>query len=277
MTAVGVYVEQPVHNLGDIVGMVTGGHFRSHMFAFGPGDLVRDRLPMFGRLLRSELGVLLVPAAYGLVRACRGRHRAVAVHLVLLAVLAATYAVNFDVLDVFVFFLPCYLALAVFLGIGLDGAAEWLGQRALHRRWTWAAAAALATIPLVTAAVNYPRASQRGEVADARRIERAIDAAGTDAVLITDNYADSEYLWYYLLGEDLRDERDLKLANQLTSRQVELFFDRRRGPLARIATRDTPVYTATTHQAWAVAARGLTVTQVDDNVWRIGPRRGNDG
>jgi transmembrane protein TMEM260 (protein O-mannosyltransferase) len=275
MTDVGDYVEQPVHTLGDILGMVTGGHFRQHMFEFGPGELVRDRLPMFGRLLRSELGVLLVPAAYGLARAVTGRHRAVAVHLLLLGVLAATYALNFDVLDVFVFFLPCYLVLAVFLGMGLDGAVEWVQSRltasgsAASRRWTWATIAALAAIPLTTGAVNYPRASLRGEVGDAHRIERAIDAAGTDAVLITDNYADSEYLWYYLLGEDLGAERDLKLANQLKPRQVEAFFARHRGPLARIARPGTPIYTATAHQAWALAYEGLTVTLVADNVWRI--------
>jgi hypothetical protein len=265
MTDVGAYVEQPVHTVGDIVGLVTGGHFRQHMFAFGPGELAGDRLPMFGRLLRSELSVLLVPAAYGLVRAARGPHRAVTVHLLLLGVLAASYALNFDVVDVFVFFLPCYLVLAVFLAIGLDGAVA----KVEGRGWTWAAAAALAAIPLATGAVNYPRASLRGEVGDAHRIERAIDAAGTDAVLITDNYADSEYLWYYLLGEDLGDERDLKLANQLKPREVEAFFDRHRGPLARVARAGTPIYTATTHQAWALAYEGLTVTQVADNVWRI--------
>jgi transmembrane protein TMEM260 (protein O-mannosyltransferase) len=270
MTDTGAYVEQPVHSLGDIVGLVTGGHFRQHMFAFGPGELVRDRLPMFGRLLRSELGVLLVPAGYGLVRALTGRHRAVAVHLLVLGVLAATYALNFDVLDVFVFFLPCYLVLAVFLGIGLDGIvdriADWVEGRG---RTLVAGIAALAAIPLTTGAVNYPRASLRGEVGDAHRIERAIDAAGTDAVLITDNYADSEYLWYYLLGEDMGDERDLKLANQLKPRQVEAWFDRHRGPLAGVARPGTAIYTATTNQAWALAYEGLTVTQVADHVWRI--------
>jgi prepilin signal peptidase PulO-like enzyme (type II secretory pathway) len=270
MTAFGAYIEQPVHNLGDIAEMVTGGRFRRRMFTFGPGELVSDRLPLFGRLLRRELGVLLVPAAYGAVRALQGPHRAVAVHLASLGVMSAVYALNFDVPDVFVFFLPCYLVLAVFLGIGLDGAVEWVeNRRTASRHWTWVTAAALAAIPLTTGAVNYPRASLRGEVGDAHRIERAIDAAGTDAVLITDNYADSEFFWYYLLGEDLGAERDLKLANQLRPRQVEAFFDRHRGPLARLARPGTPIYTATTHQAWALAHEGLTVTLVADNVWRI--------
>jgi hypothetical protein len=276
MSDIGAYVEQPVHDLGGIVEMVTGGRFRQRMFSFGPGELVRDRLPMLGRLLRAELGVLLVPAAYGLVRALRGRHRAVAVHLLLLGLLAAGYALNFDVLDVFVFFLPCYLVLAVFLGIGFEGVASWLESRQPTERsqpWTsirpWAAGAALALVPLVTGLVNYQRASQRGEVGDARRIERAIDAAGTDAVLITDNYADSEYFWYYLLGEGLAAERDLTLANQLRPDQVVAFFDRQSGPLAHVTAADTPIYTATPHQAWTLTTAGLTVTEVANDVWRV--------
>jgi hypothetical protein len=270
MTEVGDYVEQPVHDLGDIVEMVTGGRFREQMLAFGPDELAGDRLPMFARLLRRELGLLLVPAAYGVVRALQGRHRAVAVHLVLLGALAAGYALNFDVLDVFVFFLPCYLVLAVFLGLGLEGVAESVGARTRPGSGLrWAAAAALALVPLVTGLVNYQRASQRGSVADAERIERAIAVAGPGSVLITDNYADSEYFWYYLLGEGLAAERDLSLGNQLQPRHVVAYFEGRGGPLARLATAGTPVYTATEHQADALAAAGLAVTEVADQVWRV--------
>ncbi|HEV3494709.1 MAG TPA: hypothetical protein VHA34_00005, partial [Actinomycetes bacterium] len=268
MTAVGAYVEQPVHTVGDIAEMVTGGRFRRQMFTFGPGELVRDRLPLFGRLLRRELGVLLVLAAYGTVQALRGtqgHRRAVAVHLGLLGVVAAVYAMNFDVPDVFVFFLPCYLVLAVFLGVGLDR----LAGRVPAGGWRWPVAAGLALVPLVTGLVNYPDASQRGNVGDAHRIERAIDAAGTEAVLITDNYADTEYAWYYLLGEGLREERGLELGHMLTPRQVVAFFARGRGPLARIADAGTPVYTATPHQAETLAAAGLTVTPVAEDVWRV--------
>lgn len=279
MTRVGAYVEQPVRELDDLVEVVTGGRFREQMLAFGPGELMRDRLPMFGRLLHGELSVLLVPAAYGLVQGLRGPQRAVVVHLAALGTLAAVYALNFDVLDVFVFFLPCYLALAVFLGLGAEALATRLARQAtpgrrsgpwrLSHGWGWAAAAALALVPLVTGLVNYPRASQRGAVGDAQRIERAIDAAGTGAVLVTDNYADSEFFWYYLLGEGLGDERDLELVDQIPPGHVVAFFEGRGGPLARVATARTPVYTATARQAVDLAAAGLTVTEVADDVWRI--------
>ena len=270
MTNTGAYVEQPVHGLGDVVEMVTGGRFRSQMFAFTPGELVRDRLPMFGRFLRGELGVLVVPALYGVWGGLRSAghptRRAVAVHLLVLGLLAAGYALNFDVLDVFVFFLPCYLVLAVFLGMGAEALVGRLPARVPMRPF---GAVALAAVPVIMGLVNYPRASQRGTLADAHRIERAIEAAGTDAVLITDNYADSEYVWYHLLGEGLGAERDLRLGHQLRPGEVVRFFEGRGGPLARAAGPGTPIYTATAQQADDLDAAGLTVTEVADEVWRI--------
>src|SRR5690606_21133628 len=132
MTAVGAYVEQPVHGLGDVVEMVTGGRFRRQMFTFGPTELVRDRLPLLGRFLRRDLGVLAVPVAYGAVRVVRSGSavaRAVTVHLGLLGGLAAVHALNFDVADVEVFFLPTVLVLAVLLAVGLDGLAGRMAAR----------------------------------------------------------------------------------------------------------------------------------------------------
>ncbi|HEX8804268.1 MAG TPA: DUF2723 domain-containing protein, partial [Acidimicrobiales bacterium] len=135
MTDVGRYVEERVYDVGDVLGLVTGGHFRDQMFTFTPGELLTDRVPLLARLARRELGLLLVPAAYGVVRGLRagGVRRAVAVHLLLLGLGAAVYGLNFDVVDVVVFFLPCFLVAAVFLGLGLDGLAGHLAA-ALDRR-----------------------------------------------------------------------------------------------------------------------------------------------
>jgi hypothetical protein len=272
MTEVGAYVEQPVRDLGDIVEILTGGRFRDRMLTFGPTELVTDRVPMFSRLLRAELGVLVLPAGYGVVRALRGRHRAVAVHLLVLGVLATVYALGFDVLDVFVFFLPAYLVLAVFLGLGLEGVARLADPVPGRRRL---AAVAVAVVPLVVGVVNYPDAGQRGNLADAHRIERALAAAGSDAVLVTDNYADSEYLWYYLLGEGLGEERDLVLVDQISADQVVRYYDGRGGRLAHAAGggrrrgAERPVYTATRHQAVALVEAGLRLDRVAPSVWRV--------
>lgn len=278
MDRVGGYVEYPIENLGDIAGYVTGGPFKDAMFDFTPRQLVQERLPEVWGFLREEYLVLLVPIALGVVLGLGRRdagQRAVAVYLVLLGLASAFYATNFNVLDVIVFFLPFFLVLAVFLGIGLDAIAGWI----LARRpasWSWAAgiAVVLAAIPLVTGVVGYPRASQRGNVAHAERIERAVAAADRHAVFVTDNYQDSEYLWYHVIGEGLGRERDLVVSNQLTVDDVVAYFE---GGDSRLtvdaATLTDPgvprVLTATRNQADALRHAGLHVIEVADGVWEI--------
>ena len=46
-----------------------------------------------------------------------------------------------------------------------------------------------------------------------------------DALLVTDNYRDSEFVWYYLLGEGLGDERRLRLGNMVAPGRVRRYLD----------------------------------------------------
>jgi hypothetical protein len=279
MDRVGGYVEYPIENLGDVVGYVTGGPFKDAMFAFTPRELVQQRLPEVWGFLREEYLVLLVPIACGVVCGLRRPEpgqRAAAVYLVLVGLASAFYAMNFDVLDVIVFFLPFFLVLAVFLGIGLEA----IVGAALARRPSWPRGAgvamvlAVAAIPVAAAVVGHPRASQSGNVAHAERIERAIATADRHAVLITDNYQDSEYLWYHVLGEGLGRDRDLVVSHQLTVDEVVTYFEGGDGRLATdAATLAGPgaprVLTATREQADALRHAGLHVVEVADGVWEI--------
>jgi hypothetical protein len=273
------YREAQIDSLGDVAGYVTGGDFKDAMFAFGPRALLVDRVPLVLDYLGLEYGVLLVPMAAGIVRGLwrlPAAPRAVAVQLALLAVGTAVYVLNYDVPDLVVFFLPLFFPLAVFLGIGLEGAVRWLEARPWASPWALrAGAGALAVLVVLFAAGNRSGSSQRGEVAVAEQTERAIDAAGSDAVLLTDDYNDSEYLWYYLLGEGLGEERNLVVADQVTPGEVADYFSSASGPVA-VAAESLHVpapalYTGARRQARDLAEQGLAVTPLDDGVWRVGP------
>ncbi|HEY8545135.1 MAG TPA: DUF2723 domain-containing protein [Acidimicrobiales bacterium] len=151
----------------------------------------------------------------------------------------------------------------------------------LDRRARLAVACGLAALVAVVAAVDYGRSSQRGTTDDAERIERAIAAAGTGAVLLTDDYVDSEYFWYYLLGEGLGEERDLALANQVQPRDVARWFSSRTGPVAAAARAvdqpDPPLYTATAHQAVLLVDHGMAIDEVAPGVWRVTPGEPESG
>ena len=178
--------------------------------------------------------------------------------------------------DLVVFCLPLFLVLAALLALGIDAGAGWLQAHLPGRAVaSWGVPAAMAALVGVAGVTAHGQASQRGTVADAQRIERALDAAGSRAVLLTDGYHDSEYFWYYLLGEGQGEHHDLALANQVTPGQVEEWFTTRSGPVAvataSVALADPPLYTATRGQAQDLARRGLTVTAVAPEVWRVSP------
>jgi hypothetical protein len=124
-------------------------------------------------------------------------------------------------------------------------------------------------------ATDYSRANQRDNRDDARRTEHLVKAAGNDAVLLTDDYHDSEYTWYYLLGEGWGDRHNLALANQVTPSELRAYYARRTGPVALAANRvglaRPPLYTGTAHQALILAGHGFAVTDVAPSVWKVGP------
>jgi 4-amino-4-deoxy-L-arabinose transferase-like glycosyltransferase len=281
LSDIGAYHEGNIDTFGDVLGYVTGGEFKDSMFIFSWYGLLVGRVPMLFRFLRHEYFLLLAPMAVGVWqgvwRASSPARRDVAVHLFLLGLLSAFYVLNYDVPDVIVFCLPLFLVLAVFLGVALDAGVTWLEQRRPadddRRRTRLAVAGGLAGLVAVVGLVDYGRSSQRGTTADADRIERALAAAGTGAVLLTDDYGDSEYLWYYLLGEGLGEERDLALANQVKPAQVAQYFSAGTGPVAAAALEvevvDPPLYTATAHQAVTLADHGLGIAEVAPSVWRV--------
>ena len=278
LSDVGAYHEDHIDTFGDVLTYVTGGRFKDSMFIFSWYGLLVGRVPLWFRFLREEYFLLLVPVLYGVwrgVRAVDEAQRAIAVHLLSLAVFTSIYVLNFDVPDLIVFCLPLFLACAVFLGLGLEGAVEWVEQRRPDdpRLVARGVAAALVALVAVVGLVDYGRASQRGTTLDAERIERAFDLVDDHSVLLTDGYHDSEYIWYYLLAEDLGDERDLVLANQVRPSDVKAYFRSRTGPVAVAAlgvdAADPPLYTASPHQAITLANAGLTVTPLADDVWQV--------
>lgn len=274
----GRYHEATIDTFGDVVTYVTGGRFKDSMFNYSWYGLLVARVPLLFRFVREEYVVLLVPIVFGIRRGLWQADRArrdIAVHVLLLGVFTALYVLNFDVPDLIVFCLPMFLALAVFLGLGLDGAVDWAVERwPDDRRVMPAAAATLAALVAVVFVVDYGRASQRGNVDDKKRIETALDAIGRDAVLLTEDYHDSEFIWYYLLGEDLGHERNLELANQVTPAQVRDYFTARRGLVALAVSRvegvaDPPLYTASPRQAWSLIEAGFTLTEVAPSTWQV--------
>lgn len=108
--------------------VVSGGPFKEWMFAFGPIELA-GRFTMYLGYLAEQfpLPLLLVGvfgAVYMLVRDLAG-----AALLGIVFVGSLVYALEYDISDVYVFFVPTYLILGLWTSMGLGVASEAMGDR----------------------------------------------------------------------------------------------------------------------------------------------------
>lgn len=286
LTRVGAYVERPIEGVDDVLSYLTGGYFKARMFTFTPWELVTDRVPLTAHLAVDELSVLLtlvVVGAWVWLRPTRwdsgDPRQVVAVAVAGWGCAAWLFALNFDVPEVDVFLLPAYFVTAVFLGLGLAAVLAWLRQRYSGQGLvSGALVALLIAAPLAIAIVNYPRASQRGNLGHQERLEATLTAAGHDAVLLSGTYDDSEYLWYFLLGEGLGDKQNLAMVHGTTASQVTDYFDANRGPVAQAAgevtTRNRQVgnpalFAVSEDLADDLRAADFLVTRVAPSAWAI--------
>lgn len=210
-----LYLEMRPTNLEEFLWYMTGARFRAQMFVFTIAELITQRLPMLASLLWKQFFVLLPLALVGFVNL---RDRRINGFLLLIFLGNTLYAVNYDIYDVFVYFMPSYLIVAVYIGLGLE---------VLRRRWPgrarWLGAVLLALIPLLLFAINLNAVNQRKEITDAARVERVLQQIGSEAVLIAPDYHYAEYFWYYLLGQE-RGQRPIYVLHRFSPEAVRAYL-----------------------------------------------------
>jgi hypothetical protein len=201
-----LYVEMLARDFGQFWWFVTGAQFKSQMFMFTPRELLTERVPMYLALLGKNLWPLLPLVPLG-VRSL-WRQRGAWSFLLLGALGNVAYALNYGIWDIFVYFIPSYFFLAVLAGVGL----EWLlGRWRSAPRWAGVAVAAL--LPLALGVVNFRRMDLSGERRAEHLVRTTLEAVGTDALIVSDVYDESQALWYALLGEGLGEARRLTLLH----------------------------------------------------------------
>ena len=279
MSRVGGYVEVPVRTVPDLWDLLRGGEFKNLMWGFSLFDYLELRVPLLGEVVGAEYLFLQAPIAYGMWRGWRADrpHRDITIHLFLLGVLSTIFATNYNVFDVQVFFLPLLYVLAVFLGLGLEGIIRWAhANYPGHERIVWGVAAALVALPLITGVMDYRRSSQRGNFEDAQRIERAIDLAGSDAVLLTSNYEETQFVSYYLVVDHLAEQRNLAAVPRkgVSVKDVKRYLSGRGGQVEQAAGQLEDVaqpglFVPEKGLATALDEAGVEVEQVDTSVWQV--------
>lgn len=210
--------------------MARGGPSQDLMFIFGPKEILGRFVDFIGYFVYQFPGPGLVLAAIGVIAAWR-RSRAMASALGALGAIYLAYALNFDSSDVYVFYVPCYLATAVFVGYGVAWTMEWARENTTRRAIVIVVSLSAVVAPPVVYRVAYEVAERRQLVLSIDKgnvyylwppkrsamwmsdgVRALLEAAPPNGVLITD--------WNYLFAaryyQDIeRTRRDVTVLNKV--------------------------------------------------------------
>ncbi len=248
-------------NLGGFIFVLSGGHFKGQMLAFGPGELP-GRIWFYLRELVEQFPVaLLLVIPLGIWALARRDLPASALLGTLFAGYLA-YALEYDISDIEPYFIQTYLILALLTAVGLANLLTALqsgGRRTLVPLAALAAVAAVAALSVHTAA-NYGAVDRSDDYEYRCLIETVARTAPGDATVL--GHRETAVLGYMQLVEDRR--KDLQVVTVTTANVV---------PRARSALKDGPVYFVMPGIGATDDLRnaGYKVSPVRDKVYRVLP------
>ncbi len=179
--------------------VVTGGPYRAVAFGL-PAELVGARVRGWAGLVVAQFGLVGMAAAfYGLFYSTTRGRRAKWV-TVWVAVVSSVFAIGYNTADSFAYLLPAFLAMAIWLGLGLATALAALRPQ----KWAFPAQAALsgglALAILFNATIQAPNLdASRGAAAEAFS-EKVMADAAPSALIFTHADQDSFAAWYAQFG-----------------------------------------------------------------------------
>ncbi|HEX9890086.1 MAG TPA: DUF2723 domain-containing protein [Nitriliruptorales bacterium] len=272
------YLEVAIADVQSFVEVITGSQFHGWMFAFGLADVITVRVPAFLRLASREFLLLLPIAVYGVVRRADWSSP---LHLAVILVAAAdiAFALNYAVPDLPVFFLPAYLAMAVWAAYGLDELVTQLSRvrfrPSLDPVLHTAPVLVLAT-PLLFGLVNYPVTAQRGNVHQELWATSVVEAVADGGVIFAGDYQRSQELWYVTIGQGAYEQRDihvLSYRSTLADFDAWLAGGQLTIPEQRIPVPpDRPAYVVAEADAQALEGAGYALEPIDAHghaIWRV--------
>ena len=194
---------------------VSGVRFGGHMFAFGPGELLGGRLEMYRMHLSQQFHwFFVVVAVIGLISMFH-RDRPVFAMLGLLYAGWLLYALEYDITDIWVYFIPTYLVICILVAPGIVALIE--GTRLVLSTLTLSSTLRAAPkvlvllafvallVPVIGANGTYLAADRSGSYEGREDIEAIAENVETGATVITDGSS----VWYMQLVENRRTDLNL--------------------------------------------------------------------
>ncbi len=186
--------------------LVSGGDHKARILTFGISELPGRIWIYAGHLLDNLNPVLLVLVVVG-VAVLFLRDRAALALLGTVFVLNLGYALEYDIDDLEIYFVPTYLMLSIALALGADSAVRWARGLQLSRSGTAVAASLIMAAVLVSVPGSCAQADRSEDLKGREIIEAVADGTKPGSTVLYHGRS----LHYMQLVENRR--RDLKLVD----------------------------------------------------------------
>lgn len=192
--------------------LVSGSRFEERMFAYGL-DEIPGRLKLFGGLLANQFHPAFLAVAVLGVLYLLARDRASLVTFSFLGLGWFVYAIEYNIIDFYIYFIPVYLVISIFVSAGFWAVVDVvdIAAQSLRPGWHMAVLAifsvAIILSPIYGLGATYKAVNRSGDYTGRDTIEAVVDGTRKNSTVLHNGSA----LWYMTLVEQRR--TDLRLVD----------------------------------------------------------------
>ncbi|MBA7529260.1 hypothetical protein ES705_21455 [subsurface metagenome] len=261
------YLEMQTPNFERFFWYVAGTHI-PRFFSFSITQVFSERIPLFLGLMLKQYLFLIPVAIFGMFRL---KNKTVNIFLLLCFLGNMLFTINYNSTEdnMFVFFLPNYLIVAIYLGVGLDSIRTALFRKSL----IFYSSLLILTLTILLFA-NYGKVNQHNNTQVAREIETVLETVKKDSIIISPNYDYSEYFWYYLIGEGL-ECNNIYIMHHYSIRKIKTYMYENRSFYLREPRKNVPIglavyaYRVTPERRAILEHAGFSLLEVRKDLYKV--------
>ena len=258
-----VFLEHSVKDFESFWMFVTGTGLKANMFSMPFSAVVSVQLPAFFQNLYDQFSLLLPVAGVGFYKL--GVRNRLNLFLFLGIIGNVFLAINYNIPDIFVYYMPTYLIVGIYIAIGFNAI---FCYRDISRfKWL---PVILVTVPIMMVTANFHFVNQHDKTEYANNVEDVLNVVNSNALIIsTGDYHYDMFFQYYLLGEDYQKNNNIFLI-RFDPQQIMQYISSGT-PLALPGQKIMPpgglsVYCIDETQLQGLQDAGLKLTGVGDGV-----------
>jgi|GEM_PF-780692 len=210
-----IYAEMPIESFNSFIWFVTGGWFKSKFFSFSIEEILLFSLPRFIYYLFREFLFLAPLPLLGFLKL----RKEMKIFFFLALIGNIILGLNYDIGDIYVYYLPSYFVLSVFLGVSFG----FFEKKFFQKRIILKAFCGF-LLPLIFFSVNYPFIKKLRNYEEDRRSIEILKFVDENSIILTTDYRTYEFLLYFLIGEERFKEKNIHVDFCNSLEEVNLYL-----------------------------------------------------